>query len=86
MSAILFSLLSASPHLLHSRCGINKGLIKRGSIIDHWRSHCKGRILWPNPYTHIYTYKSTFHNIKQDWWEDISLLHSTTCFEPSWSS
>jgi hypothetical protein len=35
-----------TPHIqsptLHSRCGINKGLIKRGSTIDHWRSRCKG--------------------------------------------
>jgi hypothetical protein len=35
---------------LHSRCGINKGLIKRGSTIDHWRSRCKG---WPTTYTYI---------------------------------
>jgi hypothetical protein len=45
------------PHIqsptLQSRCGINKGLIKRGSTIDHWRSRCKGWILWPTPYTYI---------------------------------
>jgi hypothetical protein len=41
------------PHIrvqsptLHSRCGFNKGLIKRGSTIDDWRSWCKGWILWP---------------------------------------
>jgi hypothetical protein len=46
---------SISP-TLHSRCGINKGLIKRGSTIDHWRSRCKGCILWPTPYTYIHTY------------------------------
>jgi hypothetical protein len=43
------------PHIqsptLHSGCGINKGLIKRGSTIDHWRSRYKGWILWPTPYT-----------------------------------
>jgi hypothetical protein len=32
---------------LHSRCWINKGLIKRGSTIDHWRSRCKGWIFGP---------------------------------------
>jgi hypothetical protein len=40
---------------LHSRCGINKGLIKRGSTIDHWRSRCKGWILWPTViFVHTY--------------------------------
>jgi hypothetical protein len=47
------------PHIqsptLDSRCRINKGLIKRGSRIDHWRSRCKGWILWPAPYTYIHT-------------------------------
>jgi hypothetical protein len=46
------------PHIqsptLHSRCGINKGLIKGGSTIDHWRSRYKGWILWPIPYTYIH--------------------------------
>jgi hypothetical protein len=46
------------PHMqsptLHSRCSINKGLIKKGSTIDRWRSRCKGWILWPNPYTYIH--------------------------------
>jgi hypothetical protein len=46
------------PHIqsptLHSRCGINKGLIKKGSTIDNWRSRCKGWILWPTPYTYIH--------------------------------
>jgi hypothetical protein len=32
---------------LHSRYGINKEFIKRGSTIDHWRSRCKGRIFCP---------------------------------------
>jgi hypothetical protein len=53
------------PHIqgptLHSRCGINKGLIKRGSTIQHWRSRCKGWILWPTPYTYIHTYMHTLH-------------------------
>jgi hypothetical protein len=44
---------------LHSRCGINKGLFKRGSTIDHWRSRCKSWILWPTPYTYIHTYIHT---------------------------
>jgi hypothetical protein len=39
----------------HSKCWINKGLIKRGSTINHWRSQCKGRILWPTPYTYMHT-------------------------------
>jgi hypothetical protein len=46
------------PHIQsptrHSRCRINKGLIKRGSTIDHWRSRSKGWILWPTPYTYIH--------------------------------
>jgi hypothetical protein len=37
----------------HSKCRINKGVIKRGSKIDHWRSRCKGRILWSTPYAFI---------------------------------
>jgi hypothetical protein len=45
------------PHIqsrtLYSRCGNNKGLIKRGSTTYHWRSRCKGWILWPTPYTYI---------------------------------
>jgi hypothetical protein len=38
----------------NSRCRINKGLIKRESIIDHWRWRCKGLILWPTPYKYIH--------------------------------
>jgi hypothetical protein len=45
---------------LHSSCGINKGLIKMGSTIDHWRSRCKGWFLWTTPYTHIHTYIHTY--------------------------
>jgi hypothetical protein len=41
---------------LHSRYGINKGLIKRGSTIGHWKSRCKGWISWPTSYTYIYIY------------------------------
>jgi hypothetical protein len=41
---------------LHSRSGINEGLIKRGSTTDHWRSRCNGWILRPTPYAYIYTY------------------------------
>jgi hypothetical protein len=40
---------------LHSKCGINKGLIKKGSTIDLQRSRCKGWFLWPAPYTYIRT-------------------------------
>jgi hypothetical protein len=43
----------------HSKCRINKGLIKRGSTIDHWRSRCKGRISGP-PLVHTY-----IHNIDE---------------------
>jgi hypothetical protein len=28
---------------VHSKCRINKGLITRGSTIDHWMSQCHGR-------------------------------------------
>jgi hypothetical protein len=56
------------PHIqsptLHSRCGINKGLIKMGSTIGHWRSRCKGWFLWPTPYTYIHTY---IFRIEKDW-------------------
>jgi hypothetical protein len=38
----------------HSECKINKGLIQRGSTIDHWRSQCERWILWPTPYTHTH--------------------------------
>jgi hypothetical protein len=41
---------------LHCRCGINKGLIKRSSTINHWRLRCKGWILWLTPCTYIHTY------------------------------
>jgi hypothetical protein len=41
----------------HSMCRLYKGFIKRKSTIDHWRSWCKGWILWSTPYTYIYTYK-----------------------------
>jgi hypothetical protein len=51
------------PHIksptLHFRCRINRWLIKRGSIIDHWKSRCKGRILWPTPHTYIHTLRIT---------------------------
>jgi hypothetical protein len=53
-AAVRFSLLWQSP-TLHSWCRINKGLIKRGSTIDHWRSWCNSWILWPAPYTYIHT-------------------------------
>jgi hypothetical protein len=41
---------------LHSTYGINTGLIKIGSTIDHGRSRCKGWISWPTPYTYIHTH------------------------------
>jgi hypothetical protein len=50
-------------HTFHSRCRINKGLIKRGSTIEHWRSRCKGWILWLIPYTYIYTYIHTYNRL-----------------------
>jgi hypothetical protein len=34
----------------HLRCRIDKGLIKRGSTLDHWRSRCKGRIIMAHPW------------------------------------
>jgi hypothetical protein len=52
------------PHIRspthHSRCRINKRLIKRGSTIDNWKSRCKDWILWPTPYTYIHTYIHTY--------------------------
>jgi hypothetical protein len=33
----------------HLKCRIDKGLIKRGSTIDHWRSQCKGCIIVAHP-------------------------------------
>jgi hypothetical protein len=33
----------------HSKCRIDKGLIKMGSTIDHYRSQCKGRIIVAHP-------------------------------------
>jgi hypothetical protein len=40
---------------VYSKCRINKGLIKRGSPIDHWRSQCKGRIIMAHPlYIHSF--------------------------------
>jgi hypothetical protein len=33
----------------HSKCRIDKGLIKRGSTIDHWWSRCKDRIIMARP-------------------------------------
>jgi hypothetical protein len=33
-----------------SKYRIDKGLTKRESTIDHWRSQCKGRIIVPHPY------------------------------------
>jgi hypothetical protein len=42
---------------LHSRCRINKVLIKRGSTIDHWRSRCKGRIFVAHPCAFIHSFK-----------------------------
>jgi hypothetical protein len=41
------------PHkrspICHSKCRIDKGLIKTGSTIDHWRSQCKGWIIMAHP-------------------------------------
>jgi hypothetical protein len=47
------------PSVFHLECRINKGLSYKGSTIDHWRSRCRGRILWSNPYTYMYTYIHT---------------------------
>jgi hypothetical protein len=33
----------------HSKCRINKGLIKQGSTINHWRLRCKGQIFMAHP-------------------------------------
>jgi hypothetical protein len=58
------------PHKFHSKCRINKGLIKRGSTIDHWRSRCKGRISGP-PLIHTYIITH-------------QLLHSSSLIQYSW--
>jgi hypothetical protein len=59
------------PHIksptLHSRCGINKGLIKKGSIIDHWRLRCKGMIFGPPlilTYLPTYIYKFSAQHVQ----------------------
>jgi hypothetical protein len=33
----------------HSKCRIDKWLIKRGSTLDHWRMQCKGQIITAHP-------------------------------------
>jgi hypothetical protein len=42
-----------TPHkqspTFHSKCRINKGLIRRGSTIDHWKLWCKGWIIMAHP-------------------------------------
>jgi hypothetical protein len=50
---LLWHPLNWSP-TFHSECRINKGLSYRGSTIDHWKSLCRGQILWPTPYTYIH--------------------------------
>jgi hypothetical protein len=68
----LFKILSPEPVLLgtewllwrphkwsptfHSKCRINKVLIKRGSIIDQWWSRCKGQITMVHPYSFILSF------------------------------
>jgi hypothetical protein len=44
----LFVTVWLSP-TFHSKCRVDKGLIKRGSRIDYWRSQCKGRIIMARP-------------------------------------
>jgi hypothetical protein len=39
----------------HSKCRINKGLIKKRGTINHRRLQCKGRISWPTPLTYIHS-------------------------------
>jgi hypothetical protein len=39
---------------VHLKCGIDKGLIQRGSTIDQWWSRCRDRMR-PAPHTYIYT-------------------------------
>jgi hypothetical protein len=36
-------------HTFNSKCRIDKGSIKRGSTIDHWRSQYKGRFIAAHP-------------------------------------
>jgi hypothetical protein len=73
---ILFKILSLGPILygtkwllwrphkqsptFYSKCRIDKGLIRRGSKIDYWRSQCKGRTIVAHPlciqlFIHVYS-------------------------------
>jgi hypothetical protein len=45
--SIYLTMLSVSE--AHSNCMIDKGLIKKESTIDHWRSQCKERIIVAHP-------------------------------------
>jgi hypothetical protein len=61
----------------HSKYRINKMLIKRGSTTDHWRSRCKGRILWPTLiHTYIHTYIHSFVQSSIFWEFTISIVLS----------
>jgi hypothetical protein len=44
----------------HSKCMIDKGLIKRGSTIDHWRSQFKRPNYYGPPLTHSFIQISHF--------------------------
>jgi hypothetical protein len=39
---------------VHSKCGIDKGLIQRGSTVDQWWSRCRGRKRPAPLYIHTY--------------------------------
>jgi hypothetical protein len=43
----------------HSKCRINKELIKRGSTIDRWMSLCKGRIITATPHSFIHSFSGS---------------------------
>jgi hypothetical protein len=47
----------------HTKCGIDKGLIERGSTIDHWRSRCMCRIIMAYPLcNHSFIHSFIFFN------------------------
>jgi hypothetical protein len=45
--------------IFHSKCRINKGLIKRRSILHHWSLRCKGWMIMAHPsYIHSFIHST----------------------------
>jgi hypothetical protein len=62
--------LSWKSPTLHSRCRINKGLIKRGSTIDHSWSRGKGWFYGP-PLIHTYIHTLSWRTRSPSWTETL---------------